>query len=338
MLRPQSRADHQAPADERPRSISSAPPFPADDSAALHLDGGQRARLATPLPFTIPDSESNGAGGRNEPMARPVAVPSALEPSRHARSARRQPRPSPVTTPIAGAVPIPGDLLTLVYGIVITMDVVLIVATLFWDMGYTLPRGFGQLDLRSEGRAAVWYSSMLLLLAGSAAAIIAYSPTSRGISPAWSRFSWMLVGGVFCYLSLDEMLEIHEWAGRAFSLELMEVEVLIDVFAWVLALLPFIAVFVVVLSILIRQVLSTNQRSRRFAILGLACWIGVLICETVEAQMARLDLYRWIQGTIEEGLEITGTTLFLIAFCEYLRRLDANRPIVRTDNAVATRH
>jgi hypothetical protein len=55
------------------------------------------------------------------------------------------------------------------------------------------------------------------------------------------------------------------------------------------------------------------------ALLALCCWIGVIGAEVMQAQLARWSLQRSFQGVIEEGLEITGASLFLMAFMEFLR-------------------
>ena len=54
----------------------------------------------------------------------------------------------------------------------------------------------------------------------------------------------------------------------------------------------------------------------------LACWIGVLGAEFLEAQLVRWSVQRSLHGALEEGLELTGAVLFLVGFVETLRRRD----------------
>lgn len=232
---------------------------------------------------------------------------------------------SAAAAPASGThVRIPGDLVRAAYWAIFAVDAILIVVTFFWELDVAMPRGAGQLDLRAEARAAVWYSSMLLMLNGVMALVVGFTATTARsrVSSAAYRAAWLAVAAVFAGLSLDETLEIHERIGRWFHAEVMAVPALIDVYAWVLVLLPMIALFVMVVIVLIRQVLAANRLSRHLASAALACWIGVIVAETVEAQMMRIQNYRSVMGTIEEGLEIVGASLFLVAFCEFLRRRD----------------
>lgn len=217
---------------------------------------------------------------------------------------------------------VPGEFLRVAYWAVFAIDLIFIVGTLCWDLGIEMPRGAGQLDLRAESRIAVWYSSGLLLLNSVLATMVAFAPTKdrRRLNPLAHRTAWLAVSCAFAALSIDEILEIHEHTGWWFQNNVMYVEVMFDVYAWVVALLPLIALFVLVVSVLIRQVLSVHRLSRQLATAALGCWIGVIVAEAVEAQMMRLHIYRSVQGTVEEGLEIIGSTLFLLAMCEFLRR------------------
>ena len=86
-----------------------------------------------------------------------------------------------------------------------------------------------------------------------------------------------------------------------------------------MALLPFIALFIAAMSAMIRSWIRANRASRNLAIAALWCWIGVLAAEVVEAELFRFSMNRSVEGAIEEGLEITGTALFMAAFCEFLR-------------------
>ena len=79
---------------------------------------------------------------------------------------------------------------------------------------------------------------------------------------------------------------------------------------------------------LLRHLLSAAPRSHRLALAALACWLGVLTAKLVEAQMMRLNIHRSIEGTLEEGLEIAGPSLSLIAFCEVPASVDTLKPAI----------
>ena len=228
----------------------------------------------------------------------------------------------PALSPRRLGLVVPADFLRFVYISIFTLNGVLILATLCWDLGFTLPRGFGQLNLELEGNFAVWYSSALLLIGGGAALLVAFSPPPRMVAAKSYRLVWATVAAFFVALSVDEVDEFHERIGRWFTSEFGTLPVLTDggynVFAWIVALLPFIALFVVGMSVVIRSWLAVHRPSRNLATVALCCWIGAFGADVAEAQLLVHWQIRFIEGAIEEGFEITGTALFFVAFCEYL--------------------
>jgi len=217
---------------------------------------------------------------------------------------------------------VPYAFLRFVYVAMIALDVLLILATLLWDLGFDLPRGFGQLDLEQEGNFATWYSSALLLIAGSTALMIAFSAPIVRDKARWHFPVWMAGGFVFILLAVDEMLEFHErmgvWFSERFAGSPWLTPGLYGVFDWLVVLLPAIVVFVVGASTVIRSWLAFHPVSRNAAALGLACWIGALCSEFIQAQLFRVNIVHSVEGAIEEGFEIVGTTLFFFAFTQLL--------------------
>jgi hypothetical protein len=217
---------------------------------------------------------------------------------------------------------VPGSFIRLMYVTILCINVLLVLGTLLSDLGINLP-GFGQFDLKLEGNFATWYSSALLLLAGGAALLMSISRVPGSSQPFMYRVAWTGTSLVLLALSVDEMIEIHERLGVWFTERFGPISGLTDggseIFGWLVALLPFVAVFILGMSAMIRSWLRVNRISRNLAVAALACWMGVLCAEFIEAQLARLSLSRSVEGVFEEGFEITGTALFLASFCEFLR-------------------
>lgn len=217
---------------------------------------------------------------------------------------------------------VPYAFLRFVYGAMISLDVLLILVTLLWDLGVDLPRGFGQLDLELEGNFATWYSSALLLIAGSTALMIAFGAPLVRDKARWHFPVWMAGGLVFICLAADEMLEFHErmgvWFSERFAGSPWLAPGLYGVFDWLVVLLPAILVFVIGASTVIRSWLAFHRVSRNAAALGLVCWVGALCSEFIQAQLFRVNIVHSVEGAIEEGFEIIGTTLFFFAFTQLL--------------------
>jgi hypothetical protein len=179
-----------------------------------------------------------------------------------------------------------------------------------------------QFDLKLERNIATWYSSTLLFLAAWAA--FAISRLDLAETPAFYRRVWLLVALSFAGLSLDETAQIHEKVGVMFTRRFGTIPGLTTgsaypVFAWIVVFLPLIVGFIVIMFVIARWSLSLHGFSRKLIFAGIGCWIGVLIAETVEAQLMRLSVSRSLEGAVEEGLEIVGSTCFLIAFVEFFR-------------------
>jgi hypothetical protein len=223
-----------------------------------------------------------------------------------------------------------------IYISIVCLNGLVILATLLSDLGMTLPRGFGQFDMKLEGNFATWYSSSLLLLAGGAALLISVRPAPATVRPSAYRLSWTTTSLVFLWLSVDEMNELHERIGFWFTDRFGPVPGLSDgyaIFGWVVALLPFIVLFIAGMSAMIHSWIRADRRSRNLAMAALWCWIGVVVAEVAEAAIARFSMNRSVQGVVEEGLEITGTAFFFAAFCEFLRSQEAVPGLQKTTRA-----
>jgi hypothetical protein len=210
------------------------------------------------------------------------------------------------------------------FALIIASDALLIAATGAADVSeaVTANRAAQLFDLKREGNVAVWYSSVLLLLTAAYAFAITGSVHAARNGRLF-RAVWTVTGFGFLWLSLDETAQIHEQSGMLFTKLFGRIPGLTDdsghgVFAWVLIWLPGIVLFVAAMLAIARVWLSIHPPSRRLALAGVVCWVGVIAAEAVQARLLRGGNERTIQGVIEEGLELVGTTLFLVSFHMYL--------------------
>ena len=213
------------------------------------------------------------------------------------------------------------------YQLIFVANALVIFVTAASDVGLAFAqRGILQLDLKLEGNVAVWYSSTLLFLTALAALAISTHVPPQITQPRLYCLVWRIATLFFLGLAIDETAQLHERTGHLFTKYFGGVPGLTPgagpVFAWLVALAPMIIVFLVVMK-MAAQWLRLHNRSRNLALAGIACWIGVLLAEFIQAQLRRLSMPRSIQGVIEEGLEIIGTTLFLISFLEFLRYISS---------------
>jgi MFS family permease len=158
----------------------------------------------------------------------------------------------------------------------------------------------------------------LLLVGGMCAFAIAERLRRNARSQRSARYVWLAIAVFFVGLSADETSQLHERTGTVFTLMFGRVPYLTQG-AWLLMLLPLIAVFYFCVVSVLRYWAGLYPKSRKLVLGGIACWTGVLIAEFVQAQLVRWSSERSLQGVLEEGLEVIGAALFVAAFIEYLR-------------------
>lgn len=238
------------------------------------------------------------------------------------------PPPAALFEPAVLHVRVPAAAVAVAYGVIAAVDALLVGMTLLSDLQHDwLRHGLArQFDLKLEANAAVWWSSVQLFAAAAAALAVAVAVTARRDAGTGGRpLPWILLAVAFLVLSVDETAQFHEKAGIHFSAWFGEVRGLTDggwpAFAWLLALLPLIALFVANAAALACWTFRMHRPSGWLLIAGLAAWLGVLAAEFVQAQLVRAGLPRSFQGVIEEGLEVLGASLFLAAMLQLLRAL-----------------
>ncbi len=217
--------------------------------------------------------------------------------------------------------------ITRLYILIAGLDVLFIVATLLFGLRIRLPFPLieRQLNLTKEVNLATWYSSALLFLA----ALVAFA-NSRITPPSvhlkkWYRPGWLGLSLVCLGLSADETSQLHEMLGRWYSQNFGPILGLTSgiggrpAYAWLLVYSPAIVAAAVGMFLFFRSCFARSRVSLRTAYAGLTCWVGSIAFEYVESQMRRFSPPWGVQGALEEGLEIVGTTCLLIAFTEFLR-------------------
>lgn len=166
-------------------------------------------------------------------------------------------------------------------------------------------------SLSYEQNVPTYYSSVLLLLCALLLALIA-----AGVKKCSERHlgHWRVLAVGFSYMSLDEAVEIHEFAGGLLDLSG------VLYFSWVV---PAAVVVTVVALAYIPFLRELDRRTRiRFVIAGLVYVGGALVME--------LPLGYWTEqhgsdstgyaviDFVEEALEIIGVSLFVIALLDYV--------------------
>lgn len=169
-----------------------------------------------------------------------------------------------------------------------------------------------------EGNIPTWFSSILLFLCAERAWRIAVAARASG--DRWHRH-WRGLAVIFTYLSLDELVQLHEQVVVPLRRSLSLGGVL--TFAWVVIAVPLVVVFAILyLRFLRAQPLWTRVA---FIVSGLVYvggaagmeMIGALVVTTFGFQSL---LFAAVSG-VEEGAEMLGLVLFLGALTAALARM-----------------
>lgn len=222
---------------------------------------------------------------------------------------------------------IPTAAIRRLYTVLLLLNSLFVAVTLFHDLGWSFAtnRVARQFDLKEEATVGVWYSSFLLLLTALAALAASQKPLRREADTRRVYRTWCATSLFFLFVSVDETALIHEKVGTVISMLAGPIPGLTDhpgvngIMAWVVVGVPVAIACAAGTLYLAESVLAANRCSKRFALAGITCYLCVVALEILEAQLMRWRAARSVQGVLEEGLELLGTTLFLFGFIEYLR-------------------
>jgi hypothetical protein len=182
--------------------------------------------------------------------------------------------------------------------------------------GHDVVYGFARLfSLNHEGNITAWFSSMLLVACACVAGLVgAAAGGSHGRG-------WKGIALVLAFFSLDEIASLHEQLAfsRDYSGPLAPVRDNTWVFVGVLVTGALVVLF-------LRTVLASPPSIRRAVLVSGAIYAGgALGMEATGALWAlghgRQDWVYALIGTLEEGGELVGATLFLDAGLRYLETL-----------------
>ena len=168
-----------------------------------------------------------------------------------------------------------------------------------------------------EGNLPTWFSAVLLLVAGVAAAVVAMAERSRG-HEAWWHWALMALG--FAALSADEAASLHE-------LLVTPLRTLVGGTPWLRypLVIPGTAVVgaaVVVFGRFVRRLPAETQRA--IVVGGGVFLFGALGLETIGGWFDPVlhgDSVRYVLlATAEEACEMTGVTIVLVGLLRYIEQ------------------
>lgn len=205
--------------------------------------------------------------------------------------------------------------LAIALGVVVLLGFAVEIAHAVWPGGW-IDALVPLLSLSYEQNVPTWVASCLLFACGTVLALIGLE-ASRARSPL--RGYWYGLAALFAYLSLDEFVGFHEHLGG-----LVELHGALY-FSWVV---PAGVAVAIVGSTFVPFLRRLPRRTRRQFLIAGALYVGGALGMELPlgywTERAGSDnlVYALIDG-VEEGMELAGTTLFLLALLEYLEAAPA---------------
>jgi hypothetical protein len=176
-----------------------------------------------------------------------------------------------------------------------------------------------QIDLTRENAAGVWYSGIILLFTSVAALWCFKMDSQNGKQEKFQavlRLGWLPIAGAFAFFSLDEMGSIHERLDKIFPQAFFFYTG--GKTGWVTVLWPVMVIVFGYFMCFFWFHLSKHRLSQMLALVGGSLLVAVPVQERLEHLIAAAGAKRGIYlGALEEGSEIFGTTLILVAFLEF---------------------
>ena len=180
-------------------------------------------------------------------------------------------------------------------------------------------------DVNKEANLPAWFSSSVLLIC----ALVLWS-TARVKSAVGDRFArhWWVLAAAFLYLSLDELISLHEATSSIIRSRLGVGEEGALSQAWVLLAAPLVLLFALVY---LRFLIHLPARVMFLTVAAGCTYVaGALGMELpgayVRGTRGSESFTYAVMTTIEEALEMLGAVVFLYAMAVYAERYPAQDP------------
>lgn len=118
-------------------------------------------------------------------------------------------------------------------------------------------------------------------------------------------------GFFFVILAFDEYFEVHEYTNTIIKANLKEAGIIqtLSNLSWIF---PLSLIIIMVFSLLVVKLKIASKRVRKPMFTGILCFFAVLIFELFGSASYGRDIYVYYVA-VEEGLEMIGASLFLLA-------------------------
>ncbi|NLC57281.1 MAG: hypothetical protein GX774_10625 [Armatimonadetes bacterium] len=176
-----------------------------------------------------------------------------------------------------------------------------------------------QLNLDTPASLGKWWLSAQLLLL-SVVALYLYAAGQARTTGRLHRYGWPLFVALTSLMSADTVARMRQDVEGAFREALRSGQVAGVQVNWTYLFSPFILAAAVFLVRFAHRALGETPGARSLALAGIAAWAASIVLEVIECSLLfgkSVGLaVRAYEPTVEQMLEVGGTTLLLMAFVE----------------------
>lgn len=211
---------------------------------------------------------------------------------------------------------------------VIVLGAFLLLVELALEYLATVPFPWTSVRLRfsldEEMTVPAWFSSTQLFVLALIAAYCTLRDR-RSAESIWGN-GWLILSGLFAWLSLDETVSLHELIGEWLAEHSPGTLFGQPTYYWLLPFAPLVLFAIVYLVRVFWDRFRHRPRLLAVAGVGLVAWIAAVGCEVFGAIVSRhygrkyAPFNPYLVGW-EEFLEMAGATCFLMAFLRYASTL-----------------
>jgi hypothetical protein len=212
----------------------------------------------------------------------------------------------------------------LITKLLLTIISVLFIANLIsiylkWVLGYNTALGFVPLfDFDQEYNLPSFYSTLALFFSGVLLLMISKDEAKK-VKNTYA-LHWKILGFIFLFLALDELISLHNHFGRVVSYLIDVSGYLNESRYWVVAYIPFLLVFLVAFYKFFINLPNTTKIS--FFIAGFVFITGAIGIEILGdlyiTYNTTADINYALLYSAEELFEMIGIVLFIRALVHYI--------------------
>jgi hypothetical protein len=180
-------------------------------------------------------------------------------------------------------------------------------------------------DVNKEANLPAWFSSSVLLVCS-----LVLWATARAKSAVRDRFArhWWVLAAAFLYLSLDELISLHEATSSMIRVRLDVSEGGAFSQAWVLLAAPLVLLFALAY---LRFLIQLPARVKYLTLAAGCTYVAGALGMEVPGAYVRgeygADTFAYaVMTTVEETMEMLGAVIFLYAMAVYAERDPAQGP------------